>query len=59
MGLSDSQMVYRGTVSGLSYNDYAKVITKLVVGVKLSLRPVTNMYDSKAVGVFLDKYQVG
>lgn len=59
MGLNGGQMVYRGPVSGLSHNDYAKVITKLVVGAKLSLRPVTNMYDSRAVGVFLDKHQVG
>ncbi len=59
MGLKDGQMVYRGPVSGLSHNDYAKVINKLVVGAKLSLRPVTNMYDSRAVGVFLGNYQVG
>ena len=59
MGLNDGQMVYRGAVSGLSYNDYGKVVNRLSVGTRLSLRPVTNQYDSRAVGVFLDKYQVG
>lgn len=59
MSLLDGKMVYRGAVSGLSYNDYGKVVNRLSVGTRLSLRPVTNLYDSLAVGVFLDKYQVG
>lgn len=59
MSLLDCKMVYRGAVSGLSYSDYGKVINRLSVGTRLSLRPVTNLYDSRAVGVFLDKYQVG
>ena len=57
--MTDTPLVWRGAVTGLSYHDYGMVVQQLKVGLNLNLLPVKNAYDSSAVGVFLDSHQVG
>lgn len=53
------QLVWRGAVTGLSYNDYGLVMDDLTVGTYLSLLRIKNQFDGRAVGVFFGQNQVG
>lgn len=53
------EIVWRGAVTGLSYNQYGRFVNSLNVGTTLHLRAVPNQYDEYAVGVFYQDQQIG
>lgn len=48
-----SKLVYRGTVTGLSFHKYGQHINHIMVGTTLRLLKIKNEHDDYAVGVFL------
>ena len=48
-----SKLVYRGTVTGLSFHKYGQHINRIMVGTTLQLLKIKNEQDDYAVGVFL------
>ena len=53
------ELLYRGRITGLSYHRYAAQMGHLEVGQTVFLRPVKNLYDPQAIGVFFRGDQIG
>jgi len=48
-----SQLVYRGSVTGLSFHKYGQHVNRIIVGTTLQLLKIKNEHDDYAIGVFL------